>query len=55
MKAMIAKVFNKLNVFRFNIDGNSVRLWTRDPKYGKLIELSEYIKDSCTKSRSYDY
>ena len=55
MRSVMAKIVNKFGVFRYNIDSNSVRLWSQDPKYPDIKTLTEHIIDSCVKSRSYDY
>lgn len=54
-KTQIAKIFNKLGIFKYNIESGYLRLWSPDPRFEKLDDFREYLHEACTKSKTFDY
>lgn len=54
-KSQMAKIFNKLAIFKYNIESGCIRIWRMDPKFSTNEEFRAYLHDCCVKSKSYDY
>ena len=54
-KFQLSKIINKLNIFKYNIESGSLRIWGLDPKYPSLDSLREYLHECCANSKTYDY
>ncbi len=54
-KGLIAKCFNKLQIFKYNLDSNSFRIWNMDSRFQTLEEFKQYLHECCVKSKTYDF
>jgi hypothetical protein len=55
LKSLLAKIINRLKIFKYNIDSGSTRIWKMDPAFETIDALKNHLYKSCTTSKTYDY
>lgn len=55
LRAAVTKIINRLKIFKYSLDSNSIRLWKLDPEMKDLVRFKEHLMISVMSSKSYDY
>ena len=54
LKSALAKIFNRLKIFKYNIDSAALRVWKLESD-STIDEFKENLHKACVSSKTYDY
>jgi len=54
-KGLVAKCFNRLQIFKYQLESQYLRIWSMDPRFPDLTAFKEYLHETCVQSKTYDF